>query len=88
MKQGSLRVAKGALAVIMSFTLVGTMGNDLVVVKENGEQVLVHHEERALPEKFRLEPIMEVEDFNGKKKKSNAKTKVLVRPKNINKRYL
>ena len=55
MKQGSLRVAKGALAVIMSFTLVGTMGNDLVVVKENGEQVLVHHEERALPEKFRLQ---------------------------------
>jgi len=88
MKQGSLKLAKKAIAVGLSFVLVGTMSGDVTIINNEGKEVSIHHEDRALPEKFSLEPNMKFEEVDKKKGKSNAKTKVLVRPKNINRRYL
>ena len=89
MKKGTLKVAKGAIAVGMSFVLIGTMNGNVTTINANGEEtVIVHREERALPEKFELEKQLEEVDFKEKKNNKKGKTKVLVRPKNINRRYL
>ena len=88
MKQGSLKLAKKAIAVGLSFILVGTMSGDMTIISNEGKEITIHHEDRMLPEKFTLEPNMKYEEIDKKKGKPNAKTKVLVRPKNINRRYL
>lgn len=87
MKKGTLRVTRRALAVGLSFVLVGTMSENLTVVNAKDENVTIHREERALPTEFELDYTLQVSDIDEKKGNKN-KTKVLLSKKNINNRHL